>query len=182
MKHILFSALKIAGFAAALNLLAGCKSSTEVTEDNCGQPSILLGHRVIKYNPTEFFEMATRDARNDCEATYNFSFRWAEPARRMVDRDMPPLEDLEHAFQPLQEFAYFPHQPPVFEENTHVVDTNLADLPGDWWKIVFSTGNKNSGYPSTQYYCRARLDPAKANESDSTEIVCEITYRRYKAN
>jgi hypothetical protein len=182
MKRYLLSLLTLATVVFFGSMLPGCKASTEVAETDCGQPSILLGHKVIKYNPTDFFEMATKPARNDCEATYVFSFRWADPLRRMVDQDMPPIEDLEHAFQPLAEFAYFPHQLPAFEENTHVVDTNLADLPGDWYQIVFSTGNKNSGYPSTQYYCRARLDPSKATEADSTEIVAEIKYYKIKSN
>ncbi|SRR5579883_211842 len=154
--------------------LSACKTGSEATvNDDCGGGHYVIAQKVI-HNNGEFFELQTPTARNDCEAEYIFNFRWANPAKRAIDNDMPPLLNLEHAFQPLAEFAYFPHPAPVFRRDT-VMDANGNLIMGDWWVIDFNIGNKNSGYPTTQYYVGCRLD-WEAAAIDSTEIVCRIYF------
>lgn len=161
--------------------LTSCETGSggQPDEDSCGDPKTVCGAQTLHVDPdtgvSGFFTLTTPNARNDCEAQYNFSFRWADPLRRLTDTDMPPLEDLEHAFQPADEFAYFPHPNPVFLNLAPPGCYGPTDEPG-WWVITFRIGNQNSGLPNTRYYVRARLDPTVATEFDDTEVMCKIEY------
>src|SRR5205807_1887605 len=115
-----------------------------------------------------------------CEATYYFYFRWADPLRRAAEQsgheEMPPLQDMEHGFQPGGEFAYFPHPAAHYDATTSPSSISGVSSGPGWWTIQFSIGNKNSGLPTTRYYVRARLDPAVAGSLDETEVACRIVY------
>jgi hypothetical protein len=161
-------------------LTFGCKAvGTEEDKDEDCNPDDALrvdGHKIVRYDPEDFFTLESPESSNDCEATYAFYFRWADPLRRIAEQpgheEMPPLENMEKGFQPGGEFAYFPHGPAVYDPNGS--PTFAGSYGKGWWMIVFSKGNKNSPYPTTRYYVRARLEPGKATTTDSTEIVCRI--------
>src|SRR4051794_11378155 len=92
---------------------SGCKTGTETNTNDCGTSKRVNLYKTIHVfdstGQSEFFELETPDARNDCEATYQFYFRFADPLVRAIRNDMPPLDNLSEAFRPLGEFTYFPH-------------------------------------------------------------------------
>jgi hypothetical protein len=173
--------LFLLGLLISIVFVPGCKTGTESTEDSdCGDSKSVCMHANIN-SSGNFFILETPEARNDCEATYFYYFRWADPLRRAAEvsghEEMPPIDDFGHAFQPGGEFAYFPHPNASYEATSTIQDCSGNVIPGQgWWVVRFSIGNKNSGNPTTRYYVRSRLNPGTAGSLDETEIVCKIVY------
>ena len=146
----------------------GPKDSTPGNCDN--RKGVLLQSIIHVKTPKELFSLSTPIAKNDCEAHYSFTFSWANGDRAKKDTTMPPLGNLNHAFQPEDEFAYFPHPLPV--------RTNDA-LSDNWrWDIVFDIGNRNTGLSNTRYGVTTYVD--SINPADSILVNCDISYTPFE--
>ncbi len=143
-------------------LLIACETGTQTSGPCDNQKSIFFG-KVL--GPGDMFSMQTPDAENSCEATYDFKFSWHDFSTFHTNWQMPPLLNLEHAFQPSGEFAYFPHMPPTQS------DKNV-------WSINFQIGNRNGNNP-TQYGVWVMMDPS-ANPKDSIDVTCMIIYKPFQ--
>lgn len=172
MKH--FTKLQAVLFLFVVALFSNgnsCNGPKDTTPGNCDNRKGILSQSVIHVGTTrEFFSMSTPIAKNDCEAHYSFTFFWANPRRVKTDTIMPPLHNLDQAFRPEDEFAYFGHPLPV----------RTKDFIGDRWRwdIVFDVGNKNSGFSNTRYGVNTFVE--SINPADSVLVNCDITYTPFQ--
>ncbi|MEP7235100.1 MAG: hypothetical protein ABI778_07370 [Ignavibacteriota bacterium] len=167
MKH--FSKFSAILFLLVFALFAGgnsCFKEVGTTGDDCGLTTSAGLAKVIHGGDAyDLFDLVTPAARNDCEATYTFIFRWADENRSKSDSTQPPLSDLEHSFGPEDQFAYFAHPVPT---------RSLESKEYYIWSIKFSIGNKNTSLPATRYGVHVNVESTKPE--DSIRIGATIAY------
>ena len=178
IKECLMSRFSILSFLTLCSIVLsnGCKTGTESSASDCGDAKEVSMHSAIYDSTGTYRYLETPEARNDCEARYQFYFRWANTLTQALRTDMPPLGNLDHMFAPGGEFAYFPHPAPVYDAGATFSEGGVQYGGKGWWVIDFAIGNKNSGNPSTRYGVGANVDFSKADESDSIEIGARIGY------
>jgi hypothetical protein len=170
MKH--YTNIRAIFFLIAYALFSNgntCKGPSDTTPGNCSNRKSVDFYGTIKAVPREHFSLSTPIAKNDCEAHYNFFFRWSGSSPKALDSTMPPLYNLVQAFRPEDEFAYFPHPNPV----------RKVDPSGGYdWVIEFDIGNKNTGFTNTRYGIETFVN--SPDSLDDVYIAATITYTPYQ--